>query len=112
MGQNEHHTTLSELGFVFKEEDLPIINEYTGKWIVTNSGHEAENYWAITADGVGHPVSGHLSPYEVLLWAEDQGWQVAYAAPYGKYVEGEYDKIHLHDWIIEGRKKRKAHHHS
>lgn len=106
----EHHETLSSLGFYFKPDDLPIINAYAGHWQVTETQHQPENYWIVTTDGKGHPVKGHLSPQEMLDWAENQGWVPAYVAPYGRYVEGELDAVELHDWIARGRHDRKHNH--
>ncbi|MCY0887785.1 MAG: hypothetical protein OWQ59_04935 [Alicyclobacillaceae bacterium] len=107
MSTEEHHTTLSELGFHFRDEDLSIINAYVGEWSVTNPEHPANNYWVVDTDGKGHPVSGHGSPAQVLDEGQRRGWQVAYVAPYGHYVEGKEDAIPLHQWILEGRRKNK-----
>ena len=103
----EHHTRLSDLGFHFDTEDLPIVNDYAGDWRVTNPEFPSNNLWVVTTDGCGHNVSGTHSPQQVLDIAKDIGWQVAYVAPYGHYVEGELDGVKLHDWILEGRHKRK-----
>jgi hypothetical protein len=108
LNRTEHHTTLSELGFFFDTEDLPIINAYTGTWHVQDEDQNLpENYWVITTDGKGHNVRGHMSPKQILDYAWNQGWQVAYVAPYGHYVEGIEDGVKLHDWIVEGRRNRK-----
>ncbi|WAH37276.1 hypothetical protein [Alicyclobacillus dauci] len=103
--REEHHDTLSSLGFSFKQDDLPIINKYHGHWKVMGDDTPAENLWVVTTDGKGHPVKGHPSPQEIIDWADDQGWLPAYVAPYGRYVEGELDAIHLHDWIVQGRRE-------
>lgn len=105
--REEHHETVSSLGFYFKPEDLPIINAYSGSWTLTNPTHTANNYWVVTTDGKGHNVGGHMSPDQILEWAEDKGWLPAYVAPYGQHVEGELDAVSLHDWIESGRKERK-----
>lgn len=110
MGNREdHHETLSGLGFYFQPDDLPIINAYHGKWVVTDTEHQPNNYWVVTTDGKGHSVTGHRSPQQILDWADEQGWLPAYVAPYGKYVEGEMDAIQLHDWISQGRRDAKQH---
>lgn len=109
MGRTEHHTTVSELGFSVSNEDLAIVNEYPGRWGITGSAPLPDNYWVVTMDGEGHPVTGHRSPQQILDWAErERGWQCAYVAPYGRFVQGEDDGIELHDWLKEGRHKQKA----
>lgn len=107
LSTEEHHTTLSDLGFHFRAEDLPIINSYTGDWSVVPEGHPANNYWAVDITGKGHPIPGHGSPQQVLEEAVERGWPIAYVAPYGHYVEGKDDGIQLHDWILEGRQKQR-----
>lgn len=107
VNREEHHDTVSSLGFYFKQEDLPIINAYSGSWTLTNPEHVADNYWVVTTDGQGHNVTGHLSPDQILEWAEDKGWLPAYVAPYGQHVEGKLDAVLLHDWIKRGREDRK-----
>lgn len=108
--RQEHHDTLSSLGFYFKPEDLPIINAYAGHWTITQPEHPSSNYWVVTTDGRGHNVRGHMSPQQILDWAEEQGWVPAYVAPYGHYVEGELDAVALHEWIRKGRFEHKHHH--
>lgn len=107
MSTEEHHTTLSELGFTIQMADLPYLNEYQGDWIVDGPDELPNNYWLVTFDGIGHPVSGHLSPQQILDWGVERGWQVAYVAPYGRYVEGKDDGVHLHDWLRDRRNKHK-----
>ncbi|MFB5190531.1 hypothetical protein [Alicyclobacillus fastidiosus] len=109
MSREEHHETLSGLGFYFEAEDLPIVNQYQGDWIVTGPDGKPDNYWVVTTDGKGHAISGHPSPQEALDWARNNGWLPAYVAPYGRYVEGELDAVALHDWIARGRHDRKHH---
>lgn len=111
--RDEHHETISSLGFYFKQEDLPLINAYQGHWVLTEPGnhHTASNYWVVTTDGEGHNVQGHMSPEEILDWADNRGWLPAYVAPYGQYVEGELDAIQLHEWLQRGRRERKYPHH-
>jgi len=109
--RTDHHETLSDLGFFFDNSDLPIINNYPGAWAVTNPAHIADNYWVITTDGRGHNVLGNKSPQQILDWGKFQGWDCAYVAPYGQHIEGQMDGIHLHDWIVEGRRKMKHEHH-
>lgn len=112
MNRSEHHQTLSELGFYFKDRDLSIVNDYAGEWIVNETeGSMPNNFWAVSTNGKGHPVAGQMSPSQMLDYAEERGWQVAYVAPFGHYVEGKLDGIHLHDWILEGRHKAKKHVH-
>ncbi len=109
MGRTEHHTTVSELGFAVTNEDLRIVNQYPGRWAITGSSPLPNNYWAVTTDGRGHPVLGRMSPDEILSAANNRGWQCAYVAPYGRYVQGENDGVELHNWIVEGRNKSKSH---
>ncbi|GEO26390.1 hypothetical protein AAC03nite_21750 [Alicyclobacillus acidoterrestris] len=109
MSREEHHEKLSSLGFYFEAEDLPIINDYQGDWMVTGD-HKPDNYWVVTTDGKGHPITGHPSPQEALDWARNNGWLPAYVAPYGTYVEGALDGVQLHDWIANGRHERKHSH--
>ncbi|SFV03076.1 hypothetical protein [Alicyclobacillus macrosporangiidus] len=101
----EHHTTVSELGFTVMTEDLPILNVYRGDWVLTGEGDPPPNYWVVTLDGKGIPYTGHASPQELLALAKREGLPYAYAAPYGRYVEGRDDKIQLHEWIRDHRKK-------
>lgn len=108
MNRTEHHTTLSELGFFFDQEDLPIINSYEGTWTVTDREQDMpNNFWVVTTDGKGRNVIGHPSPQQIIDDAKAKGWPVAYVAPYGHYVEGTEDGIQLHDWIVRGRKNKK-----
>ena len=107
MNTEQHQTTLSELGFTIWPEDLQYLNEYVGRWAFTGEGDVPENYWLVTFDGEGHPVTGHPSPQEILDWGHRQGWQCAYAAPYGRFVVGQEDGIELHDWLRERRNKAK-----
>lgn len=104
MNRTEHHTTVSELGFTVNPADLAIVNAYTGVWTVTGAPQKPDNYWVITTDGTGHAVTGQGSPQQILDRGRANGWDCAYAAPYGRHVEGTDDGVALHDWIREGRK--------
>lgn len=102
MSQQEHHNTVSELGFTVFPQDLRFVNEYSGDWALTGSEDKVpENYWLVTHDGRGHNVRGHLSPQQILDWGREQGWECAYVAPYGCHVIGAKDEIALHDWLRE-----------
>lgn len=108
MSTEQHQTTLSELGFTVRPEDLPYLNEYAGKWSVSGADPLPNNQWLVTMDGVGHPVTGHLSPQQILDWGADQGWQCAYVAPYGRHIVGANDDIQLHDWLAQRREQHKT----
>lgn len=113
MSTEEHHDTLSGLGFTIPEEDLSYLNEYPGQWEVTGEGPEPGNFWLVTKDGRGHPVSGHLSPQQILDWGREQGWEVSYVAPYGRYVIGAEDEVRLNEWITSRKRSHQeaSHHH-
>lgn len=106
MNSEEHHDTISGLGFTIPSEDLPYLNEYPGQWEITGAGPKPENFWLITKDGKGHPVEGHMSPQQILDWGHRQGWEVAYVAPYGRHVIGAEDEVQLHEWISS---RKRAH---
>jgi hypothetical protein len=104
--RTKDYGTVSGLGFTVSNEDLKFVNEYQGKWVVTETGASMpNNYWVVTTDGKGHPVRGHGSPIQMLMDAKADGLDIAYAAPYGRYVEGEDDGVQLSDWIRERRNK-------
>jgi hypothetical protein len=103
MNRTEHHTGMSELGFTISAEDLKAVNQYAGNWVMTGEGKLPNNYWVVSANGQGHPVAGQMSPEEMLQIAKDKGWDPVYVAPYGRHVEGELDRVKLHDWIRQHR---------
>lgn len=37
MSQEEHHNTVSGLGFTVSDEDLQYVNEYPGDWTLTGA---------------------------------------------------------------------------
>lgn len=101
----EHHNTISGLGFTVGPQDLQFVNEYQGHWELSGSPTEMpENYWLITTDGTGHNVRGHMSPQQILDWGQQQGWLCSYVAPYGCHVVGAKDEVQLHDWIRDRRR--------
>ncbi|OFW78512.1 MAG: hypothetical protein A2201_10130 [Alicyclobacillus sp. RIFOXYA1_FULL_53_8] len=110
MSTEEHHSKLSELGFTIQMEDLPYLNEYQGDWAISGPEQLPNNYWLVTFDGKGHPVQGSMSPQQILDWGKRQGWECAYVAPYGRYVEGQYDGVRLDDWLRDRRRKHKQDH--
>ncbi|MCL6454362.1 MAG: hypothetical protein K6T78_12185 [Alicyclobacillus sp.] len=105
MSQTEAHTRVSDLPFAVDITDLPIVNAYVGEWSLTGEGPAPENWWIVTTDGEGHPMTGHDAPQQLLDRAKERGWNPAYAAPYGRHVVGKLDGVALHDWIRDHRKK-------
>lgn len=103
--RTDHHTTISELGFTVQMKDLPAINAYSGEWSLTGEGPLPENFWIVTIDGNGKPITGHGSPEQLITRAQEMGWDVAYVAPYGRHVVGETDGRQLHEWLQDQRKK-------
>ncbi|MCL6445173.1 MAG: hypothetical protein K6T83_17250 [Alicyclobacillus sp.] len=99
VNRSERHEAISDLGFTVKPEDWQAVIDYPGRWVLTGPETLPSNFWAVTMDGRGHPVTGRKSPQEVLDWAINQGWECAYVAPYGRHVVGELDDIQLHDWL-------------
>ncbi|QSO50644.1 hypothetical protein JZ785_17255 [Alicyclobacillus curvatus] len=105
----ERHITISDLPFAVDDKDLPSINAYQGQWGLTGEGEVPENYWVVTIDGNGHPMTGHGSPRQFIDRAYEMGWDVAYVAPYGRRVIGKDDGIELHEWLQDHRKKHISH---
>ncbi|QSO47893.1 hypothetical protein [Alicyclobacillus mengziensis] len=105
----ERHTTISDLPFTVADKDLPSINAYQGQWELTGEGDIPQNYWVVTIDGNGHPMTGHGSPRQFIDRADEMGWDVAYVAPYGRRVIGKDDGIELHEWLQDHRKKHISH---
>lgn len=110
MSTQEHHTTISGLGFTVKSDYLPFINEYPGDWTYTGPEPAPDNYWLVTFDGKGHPIPGRLSPQQMLDWGEARGWYCAYVAPYGRHIIGAEDEVQLHDWLLQRKQKHKHDH--
>lgn len=103
--RTEHTGTVSGMGFTVSNSDLAIVNDYADRWVLTGSIHNIpNNFWAVTTDGQGHPISGHGSALQILDRAIEAGMDVAYVAPHGRYVVGEKDDVKLSDWIREKRK--------
>ncbi len=107
--RTEHHTTMSDLDFSVQSKDIPILNTYQRQWSLTGEGSVPENYWVVTIDGNGHPLTGHGTPQQFFDRANEMGWDCAYVAPYGRRVIGKDDGIELHEWIQDHRKKHISH---